>query len=164
MNKIVCNATPLIAFAKIGQLPLMQKIVGNLLIPEAVAQEISAYSSTASGAIILADEPWIQVESLQSQVQMQLLLPTLDRGEAAVIALALEQKASLVLIDELTGRKVAQSLQLNVTGSVGLLIKAKEIGEIDAVSPFLHAMRKKGIYFSQRFIDAVLKHVGEFSD
>ncbi|NES24640.1 MAG: DUF3368 domain-containing protein [Symploca sp. SIO3E6] len=163
MNKIVSNATPLIAFAKIGQLPLMQKIVGNLLIPEAVAQEVSAYSSTAPGAIILADESWIQVESLQSQTQMQLLLPTLDRGEAAVIALALEQKASLVLIDELTGRKVAQSLQLNVTGSVGLLIKAKQIGEIDAVNPFLHAMHKEGIYFSQRFIDAVLKHVGELS-
>ena len=71
------------------------------------------------------------------------------------------RKASLVLIDELTGRKVAQSLQLNVTGSVGLLIKAKQIGEIDAVNPFLHAMHQEGIYFSQRFIDAVLKHVGE---
>ncbi|NET62083.1 MAG: DUF3368 domain-containing protein [Symploca sp. SIO2E6] len=161
MNKIVSNATPLIAFAKIGQLPLMQKIVGNLLIPEAVAEEISAYKSTAPGTIILAEESWIQVESLQSPTQMQLLLPTLDRGEAAVIALALEQKASLVLIDELTGRKVAQSLQLNVTGSVGLLIKAKEIGEIDAVNPFLRAMRNSGIYFSQRFINAVLKHVGE---
>ena len=93
MNKIVSNATPLIAFAKIGQLPLMQKIVGNLIIPEAVAQEISAYSSTAPGSIILADEPWIQVESLQSQTQMQLLLPTLDRGEAAVIALAQDKKS-----------------------------------------------------------------------
>ena len=119
MHEIISNATPLIAFASISQLPLMQKIVSKLLIPEAVAEEISAYASTAPGAIILADEPWIQIEPLQSDTQMQLLLPTLDRGEAAVIALALERKARLVLIDELTGRKVAESLRLKVSGSVG---------------------------------------------
>lgn len=161
MHEIISNATPLIAFARISQLPLMQKIVSKLLIPEAVAEEISAYASTAPGAIILADEPWIQIEPLQSDTQMQLLLPTLDRGEAAVIALALERKARLVLIDELTGRKVAESLRLKVSGSVGLLIKAKQPGQIEAVKPLLHAMQKAGIYFSQRFIDAVLKHVGE---
>lgn len=161
MNEIISNATPLIAFARIGQLPLMQKIVGNLIIPEAVAEEISAYTSASSGSIILANELWIQIESLKSDTQMQLLLPTLDRGEAAVIALALERKASLVLIDELTGRKVAKSLQLNVSGSVGLLIKAKQTGKIEAVRPLLQAMQKAGIHYSQRFIDAVLKHVGE---
>lgn len=96
MTKIISNATPLIAFAKIEQLPLMQKIVGNLIIPEAVAAEISAYTSTAPGTIILADEPWIQIKPLQSDVKRQLLLPSLDRGEAAVIALALERQASLV--------------------------------------------------------------------
>ena len=163
MPEIISNATPLIAFAKIGQLPLMQKIVGNLIIPEAVAEEISVYKSTASGGIILADESWIQIEPLQSNAQMQLLLPTLDRGEAAVIALALERNASLVLIDELTGRKVAESLHLRVSGSVGLLIKAKQTGQIETIEPFLSAMKQAGIYFSQRFIDAVLKYVGEFS-
>ena len=161
MPEIISNATPLIAFAKIGQLPLMQEIVGNLVIPEAVAAEISAYTSTAPGTIILADEPWIQIEPLQSDATMQLLLPTLDQGEAAVIALALERQASLVLIDELTGRKVAESLQLKISGSVGLLIKAKQTGKIGAVKPILQAMHTAGIYFSQRFIDAVLKHVGE---
>lgn len=161
MPEIISNATPLIAFAKIGQLPLMQQIVGSLIVPEAVAEEISAYTSTALGAIVLADEPWIQIESLQSDSQMQLLLPTLDRGEAAVIALALERKASLVLIDELTGRKVAESLQLKVSGSVGLLIKAKQAGKIAAVKPLLESMQKAGLYYSQRFIDAVLQYVGE---
>ena len=161
MTEIICNATPLIAFARIGQLPLMNKVVGQVVIPEAVAEEIATYEGNMQGRINLLQESWIQVESLQSGEQMQLLLPILDRGEAEVIALALEKQAKLVLIDELTGRKVAESLQLKVTGSVGLLIRAKQLGEIAAVKPLLEAMHEAGVYFSQRFIDSVLQYLGE---
>lgn len=162
MSDIISNATPLIAFARIEQLPLMRQIVRQVIIPEAVAKEISSY--VAFGTIKLSQESWIRVEALRSEAQMQLLLPTLDRGEAEVIALALERQAKLVLIDELAGRKVAESLQLKVTGSVGLLIQAKQIGEIQAVEPLLTAMREAGIYFSQRFIDEVLRYVDEASN
>lgn len=130
MLEIISNATPLIAFSKIGQLPLMQELVGELLIPEIVAQEISDYRASGPGSIEFVKESWIRIKPLESETQMQLLLPTLDRGEAATIALALECQASLILMDELTGRKVAESLQLKVSGSVGLLIKAKQIGAI----------------------------------
>ena len=78
-----------------------------------------------------------------------------------MIALALERQAKLVLIDELTGRKVAKSLGLSVVGSVGLLIQAKRIGKIKTVEPFLSAMQQAGLYFSQRFIDDVLSQVNE---
>jgi hypothetical protein len=61
----------------------------------------------------------------------------------------------------LTARKVAESLNLNVSGSVGILIRAKQVGELVAVKPLLDAMTYQGIYFSQRFIDAVLRQVGE---
>ena len=158
---IISNATPLIAFARIGQLELLRKVVENLIIPQAVAHEISEYTQSKRGIINLSQEEWITVQSLQSQQQVHLLLPTLDQGEAEVIALALERQARLVLIDELTGRKVAESLNLNVSGSVGILIRAKQMSEIPAVKPFLKEMKKQGVYFSQRFIDAVLYQLGE---
>ena len=161
MSDVIGNATPLIAFARIGQLQLMRKVIGQLVIPNAVAEEVTNYRGSTAGKISLKEEPWIHVEELQSEEQMRLLLPTLDRGEAEVIALALERRAKLVLIDELTGRKVAESLQLKVTGSVGLLIQAKQLGELSAIKPLLEAMHEAGIYFSQRFINAVLKHVEE---
>ena len=78
-----------------------------------------------------------------------------------MIALGLEQQARLVLLDELIGRKVAESLGLRLTGSVGILIRAKQLGEITAIKPLLEDMVLEGMYFSQRFLDAVLHQVGE---
>jgi predicted nucleic acid-binding protein len=158
---VICNATPLIAFARIDRLELLRKAAGNLVIPEAVAREISDYDSGRRGAIALSQESWISIASVQSEQQVRLLLPTLDRGESEVIALALELRPKLVLMDELTGRKVAESLDLKVCGSVGLLIRAKRIGEIAAVKPLLDEMKRQGIYYGQRFIDAVLRTVNE---
>jgi len=158
---VICNATPLIAFARINRLELLRKVAGNLIIPEAVAREIADYEGKGKAAIALSKETWISIASVQSEQQVRLLLPTLDRGEAEVIALALERGPKLVLMDELTGRKVAESLDLKICGSVGLLIRAKQTGEIAAVKPLLDEMRKQGIYYGQRFIDAVLRMVNE---
>ena len=130
---IISNATPLIAFARIGQMSLFQKVVGSVVIPEAVAREISEYAKNRQGVIDVSQENWISIQAVQSEQQARLLLPTLDRGEAEVITLALERQTRLVLIDELTGRKVAESLNLNVSGSVGILIRAKQMGEIPAI-------------------------------
>lgn len=158
---IISNATPLIAFARIDQLSLLHRIFGTLIIPTAVAREIAAYQSAGPGSIDLGSQDWIQTRSLQSDQQVQLLLPTLDRGEAEVIALALEVNAERVVIDELTGRKVAESLDLKVIGSVGILMRAKQLGYVENIHPYLQQMKQVGIYFSDRFIRAVLRQVGE---
>lgn len=159
---IITNATPLIAFSRIGQLSLLRKTVAEpLIVPAAVAREISDYERDRPGSIDLSQERWIEAQSVADEQQVRLLLPTLDRGEAEVIALGLENQARLVLIDELIGRKVAESLGLQVSGSVGVLIRAKQLGEIPAVKPFLDQMVRKGIYFGRRFLDAVLRQVEE---
>jgi predicted nucleic acid-binding protein len=158
---IVSNATPFVAFARIRQLPLLERVVGDVTIPGAVARELSDYGVERPGGIDLARERWVTVRQVRSEQQVHLLLPTLDQGEAEVIALALETQARLVLMDELTGRKVAQSLDLPVTGTVGILIRAKQLGAITPLRPILEDMKRQGIYFSQRFIDAVMQEVGE---
>ncbi|PSN13702.1 DUF3368 domain-containing protein [filamentous cyanobacterium CCP5] len=158
---IVSNATPLIAFARIDQLPLLQKVVGLLVIPVAVAREISVYQPVEQRSIALEKHGWIQIQSVQSEQQVQFLLPILDQGEAEVIASALELKAERVLMDELTGRKVAESLRLTVTGSVGILIRAKQLGYISKIQPYLQQMKQSGMYFSDRFIQTVLCYTNE---
>ena len=158
---IVSNATPLIAFARIGQLGLLQEIVKSIVIPKAVALEISTYDQDKTGLIDLLREQWISVREIASQQQVSLLLPTLDRGESEVIVLALEQKASLVLIDELAARQVCKSLNIPITGSIGILIKAQQLGKIAAVKPYIETMQQQGIYYSQKFIDLVLQTLAE---
>jgi len=158
---IVSNATPFIALARIGCLELFERVIGDVVIPEAVARELSEYSPARPGAIDVSQEHWIRVLPIKSEQQVRLLLPTLDRGEAEVIALALEHRARLVVMDELTGRKVAESMNLNVSGTVGILIRAKQTGAISSVKPLLDEMKKQGVYFSERFIEAVLKQIGE---
>jgi predicted nucleic acid-binding protein len=67
----------------------------------------------------------------------------------------------VIISNELIGRKVAESLELQISGSVGILIRAKQLGEIAAIKPLLEQMVRKGMYFSRRFLDAVLRQVGE---
>lgn len=159
---IVSNATPLISFARIGELDLLRRVVGEpLTIPDAVAKEIETYQRDRQARIDLAREDWIRPLAVADDQRVRLLLPTLDRGEAEVIALALERQARLVLLDELIGRKVAESLGLLVTGSAGILIRAKQLGEIETVRPYLEIMVRQGIYFSRRFVDAIVLQVAE---
>lgn len=159
---IISNATPLIAFARIRRLDVLQAVTQAIVIPTAVADEIANYSgSPFYGSIDVAQESWMTVQSVQSDAHMRLLLPTLDRGEAEVIALALECPPSMILLDELTGRKVAESLRLPIVGSVGILLRAKQMGIITHVKPLLNEMLRCGIRYSQRFITTFLRQIGE---
>lgn len=78
MSLIISNATPLITFARIDQMSLLEKVVHQLVIPTAVADEISVYTAGHPGAINLAQHPWIQPQSLQSRQQVQLLLGVIE--------------------------------------------------------------------------------------
>ena len=158
---IVTNSTPIIAFSRINQMELLQAIIEKLLIPPEVANELSEYGKAKRKSLDLNQYKWIKVQEVQDRSKVELLLPSLDRGEAEVIELAIESKADLILIDELTGRKVAESFDLNVIGSAGILIKAKEIGKIQAVKPYIDEMIDKGIRYSERFYKSLLHQIGE---
>jgi uncharacterized protein len=111
-----------------------------VIVPSGVLTELKINEdrpgSLAVKAAIAAG--WIQVQPLiQSQTVVQLLRQTLDQGESEAIALALEQQADLVLLDERDGRKMAKSLGLNITGVLGILLKAKQSGSLSLLKPAL---------------------------
>ena len=109
---IVSDSTPLIAFSRINQMELLQEVVGRLFIPMEVANEVSEYGREKKKSLNLNQYNWIIIKEIQNKSNMRLILPSLDKGEAEVIGLAIEINADLVLIDELTGRKVAESFDL----------------------------------------------------
>ncbi len=85
------------------------------------------------------------------------LLSDLDRGEAEVIALAQEMEAGLVIIDERLARSHAKRLGLSLTGTLGVLLKAKQLGLVEAVSPLVDQLRQGGIRLSDVVVAEVLR-------
>jgi hypothetical protein len=103
---IVSNTTPLSELAKVGQLNLLQKLFGKIIIPQEVYNEVTTGNHRAASVVPTAQ--WIEVFTIQSPAQLlQLQIQfKLDLGEAATIILAEELKANRVLIDEKLGRKL----------------------------------------------------------
>jgi predicted nucleic acid-binding protein len=110
--------------------------------------------------VIAAD--WIERQMVSNQALVTALRRDLDRGEAETIALALELKADLALLDEKEGRHAARRLGLYVIGVVGILLEAKASGMIDAVRPHLRALRQTaGFYLSEPLYRHALALAGE---
>ena len=155
---IVSNTTPLIAFARIGELDLLQKIIGYILIPDAVWREVTQ-AGNRLGAEEIRNAPW--VESRRVRTIPPELIPLLDPGETEAIALAEEITASELLLDERAARAIATARGVNIIGTAGLLARAKQRGFVTAVRPFLEHMPVEGFRYSRRFVEGFLKELGE---
>jgi len=156
---IVSDSTTIIAFSRIRKLKLLQQIVGEIIIPEEVSRELFEYKKADVTSIKACK--WIKVKKVKSKNNVELLMTTLDSGEAEVIILSKELKADLAIIDELSARKVAMMLDLPLIGTVGLLIAAKEKGLIDKVKPIWDEMIAQGIRYGKEFYFKVLEEIGE---
>ena len=87
---------------------------------------------------------------------------TLDPGEAEAIALALEMSADLILVDERDGRSAAERAGLRVTGVLGVLLRAKNEGQIQLIKPEIDALRTRAWFFlSARLQEKALEIAGE---
>ncbi len=103
---------------------------------------------------------WLNIRKLRDPLS-PITLSTIDKGEAAVIQLALEQQITWVSIDEWKARRVAQNVGLQVVGVLGLLGKAKKLGLVPELRPMLERAVEKGIRYHPELVDRVLKAAGE---
>jgi hypothetical protein len=157
---VVCNATPLIALSLIDQLPLLRDIYQSILIPAAVHQEVMAGGTSGVGATELEEADWIQVIQLRDPARAELL-SDLDRGEAEVLALSLELNAEIAIIDDRLARLHAKRLGIQLTGTLGVLLRAKERGVIGQMRPFVERLRRGGIRLSSAVAEEALRLAGE---
>jgi len=154
---VVSNTSPLTNLASIGQFEVLQRLYKQLEIAEAVWDELNWGGKQWPGRDDTAKADWIHRNSIKNRDLVAALMRDLDRGEAESIALALELKADLVLLDEQEGRHAAQRLGLHVVGVVGILLEAKAAGVIDKIRPSLDALRQNaGFYLSDALYQAVL--------
>jgi predicted nucleic acid-binding protein len=156
---VVVNSTPLVAFWAVGRLDILRSLFGEVVIPPAVREEFLSIETEARGKVLQA-ETWIRVVNLENPHRVGAFA-TLDEGEAQVLALAEEQHASLVLIDERKARQYARRLKLPMSGTLGVLLLAKEEHAIQAVAPLVEALQEAGLYLHPELIEQVLQMAGE---
>jgi len=70
--------------------------------------------------------------------------------------MSIEGSACSGLSNETLGRFHAKNLDLKVTGTLGILLKAKNTGHIKKIKPLLNELKNKGIWLSEKLINEVL--------
>ena len=159
MRKVVSNTTPIISLLKVGKLEILKELYQELFIPYEVYLEIEAGKNKEYYTDLTKVE-WIRVVKIQSEKSLLFFLD-LDKGEAEAIVLANEVNADLIILDETLGRFHAKHVGLNVTGTIGVLLKAKETGIIDKIKPVLYELLLKGIWLSEKLIKQTLAKASE---
>lgn len=157
---VFSNTTPFIALASIGQLELLPQLFGKVHVAESVIDECAE-----GGRILVPDlssMDWV-IPVADEATSLLPVLFELDRGEKQTIVLARKYGAARVIIDERLGRRVAEYLGLSVTGTLGVLAKAKSIGLIPSFQEAAQAMRQQGIHYNAGLITRLAQHLGEKS-
>ncbi len=155
---IVINTTLLIALtAALGKLDVLKTLYSRVVVPYEVAEEIKMGGKDAFGVDVFEQSSWLEIKPnpviLQPYLQNQL-----DRVEASVIQTALQESIQLVCIDEIVGRRVARLSGLNLTGSIGILLKASAMGYPLSIIDALDRMRAQGIWLGQGVVQYAIEH------
>jgi len=156
---VIANNTPLVALWVLGRLDLLHDLYGEVWIPQTVYDEFLAVERALREAA-LQNAPWIKRVALSNPQHARVYIG-LDQGEAEVLALAEEHSARLVIVDELRGRRYAQRLGLPLTGTLGLLLVAKDKGLIPRLAPLLTELQDAGLAFASDLVSAVLRKANE---
>ncbi len=160
MRKVIINSTPIIALSKAGKLDVLKTMYGHVIIPDAVFNEVTAKDDSVR-VQLLGCSDWIEVMNIKNTVEKFAFKARLHDGEVEVMILAKEIEADLVIIDDYAARKTAEYIGLNLTGTIGVLIKAKQNGYIDNVMPIVQMMEQNGIYYSKQLKEQIRRITGE---
>jgi predicted nucleic acid-binding protein len=147
---IISDTSCFIILTNIGELELLHEVYGQVVTTTDIALE---YGEALPG--------WVTVESVTDKYRQQLLEMQIDKGESSAIALALETPNSTLILDDYKARKIADSLSLNYTGTIGILIKAKLKGIIKSIRPLLEKIKQTDFRLSNDIELQALKEAKE---
>jgi predicted nucleic acid-binding protein len=147
MDKLIISDTScLIALTKINKLELLKNLYQEIIITQDVYIEFG-------GSL----PEWIIISEVKNKQRQQELENRLDKGEASSIALALEIVNSTLIIDEIKGRKIAQSLNIDIIGTIGVILLAEKRGLIKDGLGIILRLVNKGFRLSDKLIDRIIE-------
>ena len=143
---VITDTSCLIVLSKLGILSVLNKLYSNVVITEDIANEFG--------------EPlpeWVRIKAVPNKKYQLLLEAILDRGESSAIALAIDLPNVLLIIDDLKGRKEALRLGLKITGTLGVLFRAKQRGFIKELELVIGKLEEQGFRISSKVREEILK-------
>ena len=160
---VISDTTPLISLMKIKRLDLLEKIFGQVFIPDGVFTELTQNQSYAQEANMIMSADFIVTKSVSDSKAVEILEKTtsLDRGESEAIILFGELKAELMLMDERRGREVALKLQIPLSGTLGVLLEAfdKNIISREEIEQYLDEFQKQHRRFGRKIMNTVKRYI-----
>jgi predicted nucleic acid-binding protein len=160
-KELVINTTPIISLiAATGSLDMLPLLYSRVWVPFEVCREIQAGGVDGFAITEFERTDWLHKQDKPVSVS-SLLQNSLDVGEAAVIQLALLQGIPLVAIDETVGRRFARLSGLTVTGSIGILLRAKKLGYPLSMMEAVRRMRQRGIWLGDKVVEFALREARE---
>jgi hypothetical protein len=148
--------------AIIERLELLRDLYGTIHVPIAVWNELVLQGEGKPGSEAIANAQWIQTHVVQNQHLVTVLREHLDQGESEAIALALELNATMLLLDETEGRRIAELYGLNKTGILGILLKAQKDGKISSLKDEMNKLRSQAhFWISEPLYNKLLRAAGE---
>jgi len=151
MDKIIISDTScLIALSNIGLLDILRDLYQEVIITKEVQAEFGENLPE-----------WIIVSEVKNKDKQAEIEKIVDRGEASSIALALDTKNSTLIIDEVKGRKIAKSFNLDIIGTIGILLLADKKGLITDVLSTILKMVNRGFRLSDTLLDKLIDKYGK---
>ena len=164
MPAVVSDTSVLHYLTVTRQFHCLPKLFGQIIIPSAVWQEVSRRKElpVQSQVAKAIEAGWLKVKSPHDRQAVLSLQGFLGAGESEAIILAKEFQPSLLLMDDLEGRTTAFKLKLPVTGTVGVLVRARKLELIPKLKPLLDELIDTHRFrFGKNLYAAALRDVGE---
>jgi predicted nucleic acid-binding protein len=147
---IISDTSCLIILKNIGELDLLQKVYSHIVTTTEIAAEY--------GELL---PEWVEIVTVKDKYRQQLLEMQIDKGESSAIALALETPSCLIILDDYKARKIASHLGLILTGTIGVIIRAKINGIIPSIKPLLQKIKETDFRLSMEIEMLALNEAGE---
>jgi predicted nucleic acid-binding protein len=160
VRDVVTNTSPLLYLHQLRLIDLLPRLYERVVVPTAVAEELAEGARHGHDVPNPARLDWALIIAAPSPALLKLA-PALGEGERAAIALASERGSDLLLIDDGPARRHATLLGIKITGTLGVLLRAKANGHLPAVQPLLDQLAQLGFRASPETIAAVRKLADE---
>jgi len=160
LSDVICNTSPIQYLHQLQLLPILPALAGRVIIPPAVVEELSQGRTSGINLPDVNVLKWVEIRRPVSELAVPLVTD-LGSGETEVLMLALEMREAVVVLDDDLARRVAETLGLRLTGTLGLLLDAKKAGLIPAIAPLLDQLQTLRFRVAPHTRVAVLKLTGE---